>query len=78
MILLRDMPDEIELKLRIEKHLKWRNSDSTVILWLGYISSLLEWGLISVDCYDRLLDVLPQGIGVDEATELMLGVPDEI
>ena len=67
-----EAPKESELKIRIEDHMSWRNTEVTALIWHGYLSALLEWGLIDVNCHARLLELLPN-VGKKELVELMLG-----
>ena len=70
----REIPSEEELRNRIQHHLSWRDTETTALIWHGYIIGLLEWGLISVDCHARLVALLP-GVGKKELVEMMLGDP---
>lgn len=67
-------PSESELETRIEQHMSWGNTEVTALIWLGYLNALLEWGLIDVDCHERLANLLPD-VGRKELVEMMLGSP---
>ncbi|MGA3063011.1 MAG: hypothetical protein ABSD90_07255 [Methylocystis sp.] len=69
------LPTEEELSNRLLKHLKWRpGSTEVALLWKGYLAALLEWSLIEVQAYDRLIAHLPK-IALKESHELFLGEP---
>lgn len=68
------MPTESELKTRIEEHMSWSNTQTTALIWLGYLGALLEWGLIDVGSHERLQNLLPT-VGRKELVEMMLGSP---
>jgi hypothetical protein len=72
---LNGRPTEDELHGRIVRHLGWRNTNEVAVLWHGYLSALLEWGLIDVNCHQRLVDLLPKGSGIKENAELLLDEP---
>jgi hypothetical protein len=67
-------PTEEELRNRITRHLGWRGTDTVALLWHGYLSALLEWGLIEVHVSDRLLSLLPK-VGSKEIYELFADEP---
>ena len=67
-------PTEEELRDRITRHLRWRGTDTVALLWRGYLSGLLEWGMIEVHVYDNLHKLLPK-IGVKELDEIFSGEP---
>lgn len=64
-----------ELRTRMLRHMDWRSRDERVALtWRGYLTGLYEWGLISVDDYGQLIDLLPK-IGIREIDEIFAGEP---
>ena len=68
-------PTEEELKSRIERHrglhVPTRNFGA---LWRGYLSALVDWGLIEVAVYDRVVTLIPND-GADEQIELFGEIP---
>lgn len=69
------LPAEEELSQRLLKHLRLRNRSPEVsILWEGYLAALLEWDLIEVQVYDRLMAHIPN-FGLKELNELSTGEP---
>jgi hypothetical protein len=64
-------PTEKELRRRISNQLSWRNTTEVALLWHGYLNALLEWGLIDVNIYHSLQEVLPR-IGMKESYEQAL------
>ncbi len=73
--MINNYPTEEELRNRITRQLEWRGtSDATVLVWHGYLAGLLEWGLIEVHVYDRLMALLPQ-VGNKELSELFSDEP---
>lgn len=51
-----------ELNYRLENEIKNRKSkfDNTVnAAWRGYLAAVLEWGIIKVDEFDKLNNLLP-------------------
>ena len=68
------IPEEDELRSRILKHLKARpNNPFVAAVWQGYISGLLEWGVIDGNMHSRLLRLLPEA-GSLEAMEIAAGI----
>lgn len=68
-------PTEEELRRRISRQLSWRGkADTVVLIWQGYLTALLEWGLIDLPVFDRLCALLPK-IGADELVELSMDEP---
>lgn len=69
----KDCPTEIDLKDRITRQLSWNSSakENVALIWRGYLAGLLEWGLIEVSVFDRLIALLPQ-VGNPELYELSL------
>jgi hypothetical protein len=58
--MLNGYPEEEELRRRILNQLSWHASSDVVgVLWLGYLAGLLEWGVIDIDVYGRLKNLLP-------------------
>jgi len=72
--MINGYPTEEELRNRITRHLSWRRTDTVALLWHGYLTALLEWGLIEVHVLDRLLPLLPV-VGNKELNELCLDEP---
>ncbi|RUL69437.1 hypothetical protein [Dyella choica] len=61
---------EEELRGRISRQLRWRESSNTVaLIWRGYLAALLDWGLIEVHVFERLSKMLPL-LGKIEVAEL--------
>jgi hypothetical protein len=72
-----ELPTEEELHRRITLHLASRPGNTNVILlWLGYIAALSEWGRISVQTHERLYKLLPN-IGTEELGEIFLGTKEQ-
>jgi hypothetical protein len=71
-----EAPSELELRYRIRTHLAHRRDDSVALVWRGYLAALVEWGLISLSCHDRLSAMLPK-VGIATVKEVFLGLPDE-
>lgn len=68
--MLNGYPEEEEIKNRILRQLSWYEPKEMVgMLWLGYLSGLLEWGVIDIDVYGRLQNLLPV-VGAKEVHEL--------
>lgn len=66
-----------ELSDRLTKH-RANVSESALrevsVAWSGYLSGLLEWGLLSVQDFDRLYDMMPELVGENEpAAQIMRG-----
>lgn len=73
--MINGYPTESELRERIERQLGWRGATEIVaLIWHGYLSGLLEWGLIEVDVFDRLCALLPK-VGCKELVELSMDDP---
>ena len=73
--MINGYPTEEELRDRITRQLEWRDkSDTVALIWHGYLSGLMEWGLIEIDVYNRLSDLLPI-VGDKEIAELFAGEP---
>jgi hypothetical protein len=73
--MINGYPTEEELHNRITRQLGWRNSSNTVtLIWHGYLTALLEWGVIEVHIFDRLNALLPK-IGNAELYELSSDEP---
>jgi hypothetical protein len=70
-----EIPTEEELRSRITRQLKWRaNSDEVVLIWHGYLAGLMEWGIIELETYERLSELLPHK-GNKVLAELFQGEP---
>ncbi len=70
--MINGYPTEEELRNRIVNQLNWRGATDTVaLIWHGYLTALLEWGLIDVDASDRLTMLLPR-VGSLELYEQVL------
>jgi len=73
--MINGYPTEEELRNRIVRHLEWRgSSDTAALLWHGYLTALLEWGVLEIHVFDRLLPLLPV-VGSKELNELCLDEP---
>ncbi|MGJ7615633.1 MULTISPECIES: hypothetical protein [unclassified Variovorax] len=73
--MINGYPTREELENRIVRQLNWHEeSDEVALLWRGYLSGLLEWGVIEVSIYDALIKLLP-AIGVVELHELFADEP---
>lgn len=73
--MINGYPTEEELRDRICRQLTWHESSDTVaLIWHGYISALLEWGVVEVDVFNRLNALLPR-VGNEELCELCTGEP---
>lgn len=68
------IPTEDELRLRILAHIEARpdSKDTVSSVWQGYIAGLLEWGLLDINAYDRLVKLLPD-MGRDQVVEILRG-----
>ncbi|WP_244136301.1 hypothetical protein [Burkholderia sp. BCC0405] len=65
-------PTELELRERIERQIARRGAtDAVALVWHGYLTGLLEWGLIELDVFTRLSALLPT-IGRVELVELSM------
>lgn len=72
---MKTLPQEEDILNRINRHLSYSKDTETVaLIWSGYISALLEWGLISPDSYQSLSKKLPE-IGNAELYELFMDEP---
>jgi len=70
--MINGYPSEEDLRTRISNQLTWRGpTDTVALLWHGYLSALLEWGVIEVHIYDRLSALLP-AVGNKELHEIFL------
>lgn len=68
-------PTEDELRERIVRHLSWRGDvDSVALIWHGYLTGLVEWGLIELNVFERLTSLLPK-LAERELVELSLDEP---
>lgn len=73
--MINGYPTEEELRARITRQLEWRNgSDAVALIWHGYLTALLEWGVIDIFVFDRLKALLPRK-GNHELYELSLDEP---
>jgi hypothetical protein len=74
-MMINSYPTEEELRNRIANQLGWRGpTDKVALAWHGYLTALLEWGLIDVQVFDRLSVLLPQ-VGNKELYELSSDEP---
>lgn len=72
---MSERPTEAELKKRMLQHQGWaRDKYAATLIWKGYVAGLFEWGLIDVEAYSRLDDLLPVG-GEVELSEVFGGQP---
>lgn len=69
--MINGYPTEDELRNRISRHLGWRETETVALIWHGYLNALLEWGLIEIGVFDRLLKLLPK-VGSKELYEQSL------
>ncbi|WP_454726961.1 MULTISPECIES: hypothetical protein [Cupriavidus] len=70
--MINGYPTESELRERIQRQLARRGATETVaLIWHGYLSGLLEWGLIEIDVFGRLCALLPE-VGGKEIVELSM------
>ncbi|MEN2674641.1 hypothetical protein [Herbaspirillum huttiense] len=73
--MLNGYPEEEELRRRILNQLSWHASSDVVgVFWLGYLAGLLEWGVIDIDVYGRLKNLLPL-VGDKEVHEMFSDEP---
>ncbi|MDQ1835601.1 hypothetical protein [Massilia scottii] len=73
--MINGYPTEEELCNRIVNQLAWRGpTEKVALVWHGYLTALLEWGLIEVQVFDRLSVLLPQ-VGGKELYELCTDEP---
>jgi hypothetical protein len=58
--MINGYPIEEELRSRILRQLdRCGPIDTVVLIWHGYLSALLEWGLLEGSVYRRLSSLLP-------------------
>ena len=70
--MINGYPTEEELRNRITNQLARRGpSNPVALIWHGYLSALLEWGVIEVNVFARLTELLPK-VGSKELYELLL------
>lgn len=72
-------PTLAELSRRIQReidHFGGKLPEANALVWSGYISGLLEWGLLSVNDHAKLCQLLPK-IENDPTAGILLGKPDE-
>ena len=65
----------LELKKRIEAdiaHFGGALPAAYAIAWRGYLAGLLEWGVLDVASYDRVLVLLPE-VSDDPAVAILRG-----
>ncbi|MBO3051938.1 hypothetical protein J6337_04185 [Burkholderia pseudomallei] len=68
-------PTVEELRNRILRQLEWRGPTTEVAsVWRGYLTALLEWGLLEISDHDTLASLLPFK-GVKEVVELSADEP---
>ncbi|ATQ76540.1 hypothetical protein CR152_19995 [Massilia violaceinigra] len=73
--MINGYPTEEELRNRIINQLGWRGpTEKVALVWHGYLTALLEWGLIEVQVFDRLSVLLPH-VGDKELYELCTDEP---
>ena len=59
-------PTEQELQNRLQRQLEFsQDKFAAICIWNGYITGLYEWGLIELDVYTRLEQLLPPGGNVE-------------
>jgi len=64
-----------ELKSRIEKdiaHFQGAMPERYAIAWRAYLAGLLEWNVLGIPTYDKLLDLLPE-VDDDPSIEILQG-----
>ncbi len=65
-------PNKSELEKRILNQLRWRGpTDVVALIWHGYLTALMEWGLIDVVTFEQLTELLPKK-GFKELYEMSL------
>ncbi|MDN7428742.1 MULTISPECIES: hypothetical protein [unclassified Burkholderia] len=73
--LINGYPTVEELRNRILRQLEWRGPTAEVAsVWRGYLTALLEWGLLEISDHDTLASLLPVK-GVKEVVELSADEP---
>jgi hypothetical protein len=73
--MINGYPTESELCARIERQLTWRGATDTVaLIWHGYLSALMGWGVIEMDVYERLCRLL-RNVGRKELVEQSMDEP---
>lgn len=73
--MINGYPTEEELHNRIARQLEWRDgADAVALIWRGYLSALLEWGVIEAHVHRSLSALLPD-VGYKELNELFLDEP---
>jgi hypothetical protein len=66
-----------ELQERMREHIAFhKNSEIINLIWKGYLAALTEYGLIGVDDYHDLNEMLSD-IGETERREIFLGYPGQ-
>ena len=68
----RPKREEFERRIRDQLHHR-SNSDSSNLLWSGYLAALMEWRLLSPDDYHALREQLKID-GGEELLDIFLGV----
>jgi len=74
---MTDKPTLEELSSRIREEIDYFGGtlpEPNTLVWSGYISGLLEWGLISVNDHAELCKLLPP-IDNDPTVGILLGKP---
>lgn len=75
MAMINGYPTEEELHDRIFRQLSRKGATDTVaLIWHGYLTALLEWGLIDLAVFERLNVMLPK-VGNKELVELSMDEP---
>jgi hypothetical protein len=72
-------PTVEELRNRIQRDIDYFGSDlpeRTAIAWWGYLSALIEWGLLTVSEHDNVCSLLPM-IQDNPVVQILLGRPDQ-
>jgi hypothetical protein len=71
---MSNAPTFNELSTRILRHIEHRqNNEEVNLLWHGYLTGLMEWGLLQPDDYHALRKLL-RPIGEAERREIFLGL----
>lgn len=76
---MTNKPTFVELSRRIRKDIRYYEGslpERVAIAWSGYLSALLEWGLISVSDDEELHALLPK-IEKNPVYDIMVGRPDD-
>jgi hypothetical protein len=68
-----DLPDELRHRISMDlAHFQGELPEPYSIAWRGYLAALLEWGLLDIAPYNKLLALLPAVLN-DPAAEILRG-----